>query len=224
MVTRTALGARFEEAAETLGRQFPAYTEALTLPGIIDCLFAVGFLGVRRGNDVVFGGGGALPVQRHEAEFHVHPCFREALGATSAVDLHRYRGIRNRYRSGYPGNTVRTGSLPSRSYRLLDELARSCHSIQAQVDRAVTLMPETRSDIARSIARVRAEADGHIDPEDSVLMAAHDFASLAAQLRASGLDGTAGGGGVAQRMDDEARRLRRLAGGSFGSSGNSGGY
>lgn len=92
VVTRAALGSRFDAAAESLHRLFPAYADALTLSGIVDVLYAVGFLGVRRGNDVVFAGDDDLPVQAHETEFHVHPCFRTALGATSAIDLRHFAG------------------------------------------------------------------------------------------------------------------------------------
>ena len=61
------------------------------------------------------------------------------------------------------------------------------------------------------------------DADDHLLTTAHYFTSLAAQLLASGLDDTSGTGGVAHRIESEARRLRLLAGGSYGSSGNSSG-
>ncbi|MDX3231115.1 P-loop ATPase, Sll1717 family [Streptomyces sp. ME19-01-6] len=230
VVTRAALGGRFEQAAGTLHRLFPAYAEALTLSGVIDILYGVGFLGVRRGSDVVFAGGGELPVQPHEPEFHVHPCFREALGATSAIDLRRYEPVvvGDRIASGNVGPGVRGATVVSRDYRLLGELARSCHSILAQVGRAVGLAQGARDEITQQIGRVLNDADPAnggrpVDPEDRVLTAAHYFITLATQLRVSGLDDTAGAGGVAYRIEDEARRLRRLAGGSFGSSAHSAG-
>ncbi|MFE2494106.1 P-loop ATPase, Sll1717 family [Streptomyces scopuliridis] len=234
VVSRAALGSRFEEAAATLHRLFPAYAEALTLSGAIDILYSVGFLGVRRGNDVVFAGGGELPAQPHEAEFHVHPCFREALGATSAIDLRRFEPV-------VAGDRIASGNISfggagntgvSREYRLLAELTRSCHSILSQVGRAVGLAQDARDEITQQIGRVlnevsaarpRADGGGYGDTAGQLLTAAHYFAGLAAQLRASGLDDTAGAGSVTQRIEDEARRLRRLAGGSYGSSGDSGG-
>ncbi|MFI0814260.1 P-loop ATPase, Sll1717 family [Streptomyces sp. NPDC021098] len=231
-VARAALGGRFEEAAETLHRLFPAYAEALTLSGVIDVLYGVGFLGVRRGSDVVFAGGGELPVQPHETEFHVHPCFRAALGATSAIDLHRFApGVAGaRIASGNIGHFAPRASLVSHDYRLLGELRRSCHSILAQVGRAVDLSQDARDEITQRISRVLDHlgdppGDDILlqDPEHHLLGAAHYFITLAAQLNASGLD-TARSGGVAHRIEDEARRLRQLAGGSFGSSGNSAGY
>ncbi|WP_369231190.1 hypothetical protein AB5J56_07230 [Streptomyces sp. R21] len=241
VVSRAALGGRFDAAAQTLHRLFPAYAEALTLSGIIDTLYTVGFLGVRRGNDVVFAGGGELPVQPHETEFHVHPCFREALGATSAIDLRPYEPVVAGDRIA-AGNTIPVAqgtTVVGRDYRLLRELARSCDSVLAQIGREVGLAREARDEISQRVRRVLDDANdalahsgagAFLDSEGHLFTAAHYFTDLAAQLRASGLDGIAdardrtGTGGVANRIEDEARRLRRMAGGSFGGSGNSAGF
>lgn len=56
-------------------------------------LYGVSFLGVRRGNGVVFAGADDPPVQPHETEFHIHACFRAALGATSPFDLRPYEPL-----------------------------------------------------------------------------------------------------------------------------------
>lgn len=231
VVTRAALGSRFEAAAETLHRLFPAYADALTPAGAVDILYGAGFLGVRRGNDVVFAGDYDLPAQPHESEFHVHPCFREALGATSAIDLRRYEPqlAGSRIASGGIGPAASATTAINRDDRLVRELIRSCHSILAQVGREVRLAHDARNEITQQIDSVLAEANGisagggHPDMDDHLLGTAHYFTSLAAQLLASGLDDAAGSGGVAHRIDAEARRLRRLAGGSHGSSGDSSG-
>jgi hypothetical protein len=244
VVSRAALGSRVDAAAGTLRGLFPAYSEALTLSGILDVLHAVGFLGVRRGSDVVFAGGGELPVQPHEDEFHVHPCFRQALGATSAINLRRYEPVvaADRMASGNVSPAGRGVTQVSRDYRLLREPARSCHSILAQVDRAVVLPQGVRDEITQEVGRVLrdvADAPGQlgadaaadvadvavaaVEPEAHVLATAHYFTALASELRASGLDDSAGAGSVTHRIEDEARRLRRLAGGSYGSSGDSSG-
>ncbi|GAB2927350.1 P-loop ATPase, Sll1717 family [Streptomyces mayteni] len=231
VVTRAALHSRFASAADTLHRLFPAYTEALTPAGVIDILFAVGFLGVRRGSDVVFAGGVELPVQPHEHVLHVHPCFREALGATSAIDLRPYEpvAVGHRITSGYAVPQAQGTTAVRRDYVLIGELARSCHSIHAQVGRAVGLPRDAQDEISHQVGRVLDDANRTIaasvpttvDPYDHLLAAAHYFTTLVAQLRDSGLDGIADGAEVANRIEDEARRLRRLSGGSFGSSGNS---
>ncbi|WP_328781130.1 hypothetical protein OHT68_20425 [Streptomyces canus] len=222
VVTRAALGARFEAAVESLHSLFPAYAEVLTLPGIVDVLYSVGFLGVRRGNDVVFAGDDNLPVQPHETEFHVHPCFRVALGATNAMDLRRFE----LYDAFQLGTRVfqsgEANSVSIRPVRLAGELERSCHSILAQTGRAIGLTQDARDEIAQRISHVLNGAVA--DEDDQLLAAAHYFDGLAAQLLASGLgEETGGAGGIARRMEDEARRLRRVAGGSYGAAGSSAG-
>ncbi|MFI8075681.1 P-loop ATPase, Sll1717 family [Streptomyces sp. NPDC086033] len=235
VVTRAALTRRFEAAAETLHHDFPAYANALTLPGIIDVLHGVGFLGVRRGNDVVYAGDDGLPVQPHETEFQVHPCFRAALGATTAFDLRRYEPqfADARISSGNYSPGASGSSSLNRDDRLLMQLARSCHSILAQVGRAVALTRDVRDEITLQINRVLAEvnrippgaaASVGLDVDDHLLTTAHYFTNLAAQLRASGLEESTGVGDVARRVEEEVRRLRRSAGGSYGSSGDSSGY
>ncbi|MGI5456830.1 P-loop ATPase, Sll1717 family [Streptomyces sp. CA-249302] len=225
VVTRTALGTRFEAAAESLRALFPAYASALTLPGIVDVLYGVGFLGVRRGNDVVFVGDDDLPVQPHETEFHVHPCFRAALGATNAVDLRRFEPYEAFQLETRVAQTGGANSVFDRGDRLVGELERSCHSVLAQTGRAVGLAQDARDEISQRVTHVLNEARGlAMDGEDQLFVAAHYFDGLAAQLLASGLgEGAGGAGGVARRLEDEARRLRRVAGGSYGSSGSSAG-
>ncbi|MGW2726761.1 P-loop ATPase, Sll1717 family [Streptomyces sp. NPDC001494] len=231
LVSRAALQSRFEAAEKSLHRLFPAYADALTLSGVIDVLYDVGFLGVRRGNDVVFAGGNDLPVQPHETEFHIHPCFRAALGATSAIDLRRYEpgvaGDRLVQGNVFGFQSV-TVSFQNRDTRLLGEVARSCHSIIAQAERAVALTPDARDEIVGAINRVLDDTDGgiprfagNLDLDERLFYTAHYFDSLAAQLTASGLaDGATGAAEVVRRLEDEARRLRRLAGGSYGTSGD----
>ncbi|MFF7469136.1 P-loop ATPase, Sll1717 family [Streptomyces sp. NPDC008092] len=230
VVSRAALRSRFEAAEQSLHRLFPAYAEALTLPGIVDVLHDVGFLGVRRGNDIVFTGGNDLPVQPHESEFHVHPCFRAALGATAAIDLRRYEPVvaGDRLLRGdvFAAQTVGISQV-GRDDRLLAELRRSCDSLLAQLDRAVSLTEDAKSQLRDEIRRVAEDANAlprgpaPIGVDDLLLSTAHYFTALAAQLSASGL--TEGAPQVAHRLEEEARRLRRQAGGSYGSSGDSAG-
>jgi hypothetical protein len=109
---------------------------------------------------------------------------------------------------------------------------RSCHSILAQVGRAVTLTPDVGDEITRQINRVLddvnrvppgAASSMGVNVDEYLLVTAHYFDVLAAQLLGSSLDDTTGAGGVAHWIEEEARRLRRAAGGSLGSSVNSSG-
>ncbi|MFG3291399.1 P-loop ATPase, Sll1717 family [Streptomyces sp. NPDC048179] len=231
VVTRAGLTRRFEAAVGTLHHDFPAYANVLTLSGVIDVLYGVGFLGVRRGNNVVYAGDDGLPVQPHETEFQVHPCFRAALGATRAFDLRRYETqlVETRIVSGNFSPAASGTSSLNRDDRLLMQLARSCHSIVAQVGRAVALTRDVRDEITVQVNRILHEvscippgaaASMGVDVDDHLLSTARYFATLAAELRASGLEETTGIGDVVGRVEEEERRLRR----SVGGSGNSAGY
>jgi hypothetical protein len=74
-----------------LRRQYPNYADAFTLQGVLNILYGVGFLGVKRGNGVVYAGGVHVGIQSSETEFHIHPCFRPALNAVVATDIYPYR-------------------------------------------------------------------------------------------------------------------------------------
>ncbi|MFH8767619.1 MULTISPECIES: P-loop ATPase, Sll1717 family [unclassified Streptomyces] len=235
VVTRAGLAHRFEAAAPTLHHEFPAYADVLTLSGVVDVLYGVGFLGVRRGSGVVYAGDDGLPVQPHETEFQVHPCFRAALGATRAIDLRCFepQRVEARIASGnFSPGASGTSSL-NRDDRLLMQLARSCHSIVAQVGRAVALTPDVRDEITSQVNRIldgvsrippRSAASMGIDVDEYLRTTAYYFTTLAAQLGAGGLEETTGIGDVVRRVEEEERRLRRSAGGSYGSSGDSLGY
>ncbi|MFI5707163.1 P-loop ATPase, Sll1717 family [Kribbella sp. NPDC051620] len=232
VVMRDVLATRLDRTAGTLHAQFPAYQHSFTLPGIVDTLYSVGFLGVRRGNDVVYAGGADLPVQPYEAEFHIHPCFRESLGATNAVDIHAYTPlVLTAIHGQVAGGNVRTSTpraaTRDRGYRLLKALDRSCHTILNQIGRAVDLPMDTRNEIATQVSRIMrntreasdAQRDGRrIDVDDHVLAAATYLEALAAQLLASGLTGI---DDVSARIAGEARHLIASVGGSSGSSGDS---
>ncbi|KKD04121.1 P-loop ATPase, Sll1717 family [Streptomyces sp. WM6386] len=235
VVTRAVFTRRFEAAAGTLHQTFGEYADALTPSGIIDVLYGVGFLGVRRGSEVVYAGDDALSVQPHEAEFQIHPCFRVALGATSAFDLRRFEPqfVETRIVSGNFSPSASGSSSLNRDDRLLIQLTRSLHSIQAQVGRAVGLAPDVGDEIMLQINRLLddvnrippgAAASVGIDVDDYLLTIAHYLTTLAAQLRDSGLEEATGIGDIVRRIDEEARRLRRSVGGAYGSSGDSSGH
>lgn len=236
VVMRNVLADRFEQTTRTLHGRFPAYTHALTLPGVIDTLYSVGFIGVRRGNDVVYAGGADPAIQPYESEFHIHPCFRDALGATSAVDIHAYtplviKAMETRVAQGYAQSPSVRPPEPGREFRLLNDLTRSCDRILNLLGRAVDLPGETRNEIATQVSRIMGDAReaSHvlhtgpaIDASDHVIAAATYLQALAEQIRASGINGMPGADSVSAGITREARRLIAAVGGFSGGSGDSG--
>lgn len=232
LVTRAALRGRVELTRDTLRREFPAYAEALTLDGIVRTLYEVGFLGVRRGNGIVYAGVPLLPVQPHEDEFHLHPCFREALGATSAAGIATYDrvvvdSIQAQTVSGNVDFTVRGATRVSRGYVLLERLQRACRAILDQTARSDGLPDEIRTEIATEVRRILDDTERapHAEPpvaEDRIVLAAASYFNTAAdRLRRDGLDGGDGPDGLSSHLREQSTRLVRAVGGGVGSSGES---
>lgn len=233
VVVRSALERRMAELGETLHRDFPAYAEALTPSAVIDTLYAMSFLGVRRGADVVYTGGPQLPVQPHETEFHIHPCFRPALGCTNPAGLGSYSPQDAQQMSPYSGHRA-VGALAGvmamgLDFDLLGRLLRSCATCQRQVGRAAGLPDDTRAQILRQLTRVtdhtsqilaRLRAGERVEVRPHVLGAARYFTTLAAQLRESSMDGDSTGS-VVRQLEAEASVLLRAVGGSLGGTGRS---
>nr|WP_052479237.1 hypothetical protein [Kibdelosporangium sp. MJ126-NF4]CEL23096.1 hypothetical protein [Kibdelosporangium sp. MJ126-NF4]CTQ90233.1 hypothetical protein [Kibdelosporangium sp. MJ126-NF4] len=234
VVMRNVLAGRLAHTAGTLHSQFPAYEHSLTLPGVIDTLYSVGFIGVRRGNDVVYAGGADLSVQPYESEFHIHPCFRDALGATNAVDIHAYTplvitAIESQVVGGPAQGSMVRVARAGREHRLLRSLIRACQTLVNQIGRAVDLPADTRHEITTQVSRIMDDARqasealdaGHqINVNDHVLAAATYLHALAAQLRASGMNGMTGADSVSAGIAEEARGLTAGVGGFTGGSGD----
>jgi len=232
LMTRAALRHRVELTQDTLHREFPAYAVVLTLDGIITTLYEVGFLGVRRGNGIVYAGVPLLPVQPHEDEFHLHPCFREALGATSAAGVGAYDrqvldSIQSQVTSGSVHVVPQGGSRAARGYMLLGRLERACRSVLGHIARSDGLPDEVRTEIAAQVRRILDDtehapyADPPVDEDRIVLEAAGYFRTLASRLRRDGLDGDDGADSLAVRLSELSTRLVRSVGGGPGSSGES---
>jgi hypothetical protein len=231
VVMRSALENRFEEISETLHTAFPEYAEAFTPSGVISNLYSVGFLGVRRGSSVVYAGGAQLPVQPHETEFHIHPCFRLALGCTKPTPLRSYNPQAPVRRLASPQGRGRSSSaLARREFALLDRLTRSCHTVQRQVGRATGVPDDTRAQVLRQLTRMTVHASEAllllrggrpVDTNAHVLEAASYFTVLAAQLRENRIDEEDGTGSIVRQLEEEAGRLVRAVGGSTGGSGHS---
>jgi hypothetical protein len=225
VVTRRALETRFELWRETLHREFPAYAQHLTPQGVIDALYAVSFLGVKRGNDVLYSGGAQKPVQPNETEFHVHPCFRPALNSLDPVGLPAYEpdrwGIGPSYQDfAQRGRGADVGYGPSRELRLTEEVTRSCQRILRLLGRS-GLSGAARDELSKNVARVLDDANEKfirlrngeaVDAVALVVTAANYLESLARQLKANGIQDER----VIRGLDDETRDLRRTVGGAVG--------
>jgi hypothetical protein len=227
VVMRSAVASRLAPFEDAFRTDFPKYAGALTTDGVLEILFGVGFLGVSRGLEVTYTGPGQMPIQPHETEFHIHPCFRPALNAERAAPLTPFQesahiGYRAVAQGGNFGvHTVIVGSdnpvTPSRDFRLLDELTRSCQRILRLLSRA-DLPSDAREQVSAEISQLlsstlRASDDGAVDAVRHVTAAADYLAGLARQLQNAGIDGR-GSVSVVRMLRDEAQGLLAELGGN----------
>ena len=230
VVMLPALATRFEPHRDRLQQDFTDYAESLTTQGVLDVLFGIGFLGVKRGHKVVYSDGVQVPPQPGEEEFHVHPCFRPALGGLAPVDLTPYSPSPNR--NIYVGNALvqaATGSDISfgisRDSQLLDDVVRACERLLRQLMRS-GLPDDMRAEVQARIGHVldgarRAREDLRngvpVDVTSHVLAASDFLGNLATQLGEHGIREEP----ITRRLEDEARALIRSAGGAVGGGGGS---
>lgn len=228
IVTRAAMKQRLRAYASTLARQFPDYANSFSVQGVLDILYGIGFIGVKRGAAVVYSWKAQVGVQSNENEFHIHPCFRPALNTIRATDIHGYM-VHASSNSGrldlgsvfQAGRDITIGY--SRKSALLDALLRSCEIILRQLGRS-GLPEDTRAQVSEELARVMNGAseqrealhDGNENnPIEHVIKAAGYLDSLAAQLAKNGAADSERGQGLVRSIQEEARELIHQAGGGY---------
>ncbi|GAA2297748.1 hypothetical protein OKJ48_42665 [Streptomyces kunmingensis] len=240
-VDRGDFTARFDAIRDALHERYPAYTEQLTAASVVDALYGIGFLGVRRGGGIVYAGDSQWPVQPYEDDLRIHPCFRPALGCrapTMAGDGAVQAG------RGYPEPVVGAavgahdhaaflrkvsptdaGFRADRHVRLLEETASSLSRLQRQLVRS-GLPAAPRSEVQEDIDLLNEQiavlplpgsglTSGMV--EDLIGEVTERLILSHVRLNDLGL----GDEPVARRLADEARALRRALGGAVGGGGGS---
>ena len=87
LVTRRSVAELFIPVQDDLRKHHDQYAHLFDPDTIIDLLYSVGFLGVRRGDGFVYAGMTESSIRPIESEFCIHPCFRPALNATRPTGI-----------------------------------------------------------------------------------------------------------------------------------------
>jgi hypothetical protein len=227
LVTRATVRKNFDPLQSVLQHQFPGYSNLLAPDNVVDILYGVGFLGVKRSGRVEYSGGHNVSVQPYENVFEIHPCFRAALNAADEtkldglnIDVGRVqatniagRGIQVNAFS-FEGQTVgRVG----REGALLNSLLRSCDRMLARLGR-IDLPSGARQQILEQITALAQKTSNVIrlmeGSDESWLAQEHGYRAadyldnLGRQLAASGLSEAGDVEAVTRMLTEEVRRLR----------------
>ncbi|HVV23636.1 MAG TPA: hypothetical protein VHF06_29635 [Pseudonocardiaceae bacterium] len=187
VVLRDAVADRLRPVLPALHDQYRPYQSVLDPSGVVDILYSVGFLGVRRGADVVYASGTHVPAQPTEHEFHIHPCFRPALNAMNAVELKPYLGeVTHAARGVAQSNYVAAAEyrfVGTASQRMSEALLRACDQIRRQVVRS-DLPAETKHQVVDEVSQVMADAlrQGEGMTVEHVIKAANYLEQLAVSV------------------------------------------
>ncbi|MEU7791369.1 hypothetical protein [Amycolatopsis sp. NPDC049159] len=106
-LTRTSIARMFGPFRQGLADRHPAYTHLLDPDSVIELLFSVGFLGVRRREGYVYAGTAETSIRPQESEFCIHPCFRPALNATRPTE----QSVVNRVTGDVVGTVMQAGAV-----------------------------------------------------------------------------------------------------------------
>jgi DNA-binding CsgD family transcriptional regulator len=166
LVSRKEVEDRVASLQHTLLRRYPDYFDAIRAPRVIDILFGIGFLGVRRNHRFEYAYLTEKPVEMHDTEFCVHPGFREALRATTAANIHPYSPSESVNAAMLPAGIVALmshgGRLP-RSYgdadlQLIASIVGTADTILRQLGRP-GIPPELAAEIREHLLKMRDDAD-----------------------------------------------------------------
>ncbi|MEV6624373.1 hypothetical protein AB0M83_17635 [Amycolatopsis sp. NPDC051106] len=229
VVMRSAVANRLEPFVEALHDRFPNYKHVLTTDGVAEILYRVGFLGVLRKTGVSYAGSGQLPLQPQENEFHIHPCFRPALGAEepmtpmpfgTAARLRQLRLMLGSDNTDVASQIV-SGDVTifsSKDTRLLELLVNACQRLLRRLTRmplpggAQEQLSDQLSDLVAQTVTLRGSSTE--DGVAHVSKAATYLDGLARQLAASGL-GSPREDGIVRDLRTAANTLHKAVGGDY---------
>ncbi|WP_328768630.1 P-loop ATPase, Sll1717 family [Streptomyces sp. NBC_00286] len=221
LFSRRTLASRFEAMQASFVGRYPQFSSALTVDGILDVLYAVGFIGVRRRGAIVYSYEDPDRIEPHETNLVLHPCFREALRSVSAADLHPYRPtiVGERFisqRRSRAGSPVLRGSA---GFEAAESLIKGCKRVRAVVGSS-NLPPEIAEEIYGNLDLLLRDLDtsfvGHDDFAlllDLIPRAQEFFSELAARLTETDLIEDASKARVARTLLDVSDRVRHDASG-----------
>ena len=226
IISRESLAERFKPLLNSLVLRYPEISSSITLDGVIDILYGIGFLGVWRKLQAVYSYQDPARIEPTECRFYIHPCFRQALRSTTAADLQPYQPPPALLQDAEILNTAgRIGSPKVREgwgYYRQSSIARAAQRILSLLNDP-QLAPEAADEIGTRMQQMSIYATRMLDRLESkdidemelsgyVRWTCHFLVGLAHELENGGIGDDYTVTTIARTMEDEARRLAEEAG------------
>jgi hypothetical protein len=225
IVLRDGLERKYAEIHETLRSRYPEHVNTLTIQGVIDVLFDIGFLGVRRGQEISFGYAQNAAIEPTDSEFFIHPCFRPALRSVTATIKDHYEPNQLVYQvqrtiagdfAGRPGRSapefVLLRSITRGGQRILDSLKHSDFPPEARNEISAELRKVL--DITAEVEQVLGRSGYVVDAISHTYGVAQYLDALAEKLDRDGFCNKQDTRFVVRTIQDVARQLLEQVTGS----------
>jgi hypothetical protein len=225
IVLRDGLEKKLFEIYETLRSRYPEHVNTLTLQGVIDVLFDIGFLGVRRNQEISYGYMQNAAMEPMDSEFFIHPCFRPALRSVAATIKDHYQPNQLVYQvqRAIGGDFVGTRGRSAPEFALLRSIERGVQRILEGLKHSDFPL-ETRAEISAELSNVMINTTEveesfrrnryAVDVVSHTYGVARFFGVLADQLDREGFTRKQNARFVVGSIQDLARQLLEEAGGS----------
>ncbi|MFA1545047.1 P-loop ATPase, Sll1717 family [Actinomadura chokoriensis] len=232
VVTRQAFRQRAAVPLQALIARFPERAGGLTSDAVIDVLYEIGFLGVRRNDHIVYAHNHHDRIESTDREFHIHPCFRSALRATLATSKPRYDGAIVGQMVGvdvYAGTQNIAIQRGGPEFQILQTVIDGVRRLLDRLDDA-GFPTEVREDLSTNLRRILGDAEAlRAEPWQITVGIDHIQAFLSSYVRRLLHDGFADGPQTTayiRSIDDFTRRARGMVWmpyrGGYGGSGSEG--
>jgi hypothetical protein len=168
LISRQVLEQKLSKISDSLTNQYREYANIFSIDGILSILYGIGFLGVMRRNQATYNHIDSRTIEYYEAQFIIHPAFREALRSTSCIDLIPYQpglleaNITQVFNEFNTESSARRSAVRhsrgNRSFRFVGYIQEICERIEI-VAAKTNLPDEVRDEIRRNLKVIRADAD-----------------------------------------------------------------
>jgi hypothetical protein len=171
VVMRSAFEEKCAQLLSDLQEGYPSDPDVQTSNGLLDMLYRVGFLGVRRAASVHYlHQGGNDRIELTDKEFHIHPSFRHALNAEAAA-------IREPYIPAWQGEArtlvrrhFRTSNVKGQSTSIVTDLVPSLGAVVSRIASALDgadLPPAVHEQMNENLIRILSDNADIADSDSS---------------------------------------------------------
>jgi len=169
---RTNFEAKLGAITSDLVSRYPTVGRSISAEALLSIYYSIGLIGVIRSGSAnyYYDQKNERTIQPHDCEFVIHPCFRNALQCTSALDFVPFEGndlelIRGRFRREIRFGHAIESLSPRRGFRAVGYVGDYLERLRVAVGKS-SLPDELRREIAANLTAMQSTISNAMDSED----------------------------------------------------------